>query len=98
MGAAKHDQATGVHRPLMLTVLWIAHSNEPSEKFVLITMDHCILDGAEINAIRKLVSTSCNINEFNVVISLSHTHGSGWMSRSRSNLPGANSLALILMA
>ena len=33
-GAAKHDQATGVHRPLMLTLLWMAHSDEPSEKFV----------------------------------------------------------------
>ena len=89
-GAAKHDQATGVHRPLMLTVLWIAHADEPSEKFVLITMDHCILDGAEIKAIRKLVSTSCNIEEKNIVVSLSHTHGSGWMSRSRSNLPGGD--------
>lgn len=87
-GAAKHDQATGVHRPLMLSVLWMENSESTSEKFVLITMDHCILDGAEIKAIRKLVSTSCNINEFNVVVSLSHTHGSGWMSRGRSNLPG----------
>lgn len=87
-GAAKHDQATGVHRPLMLTVLYTESSENASDKFVLITMDHCILDGAEINSIRSLVATSCNINQSCIVVSLSHTHGSGWMSRTRSGLPG----------
>lgn len=87
-GAAKHDQATGIHRPLILTVLLIEGSENNSEKFVLITMDHCILDGVEINAIRKLIASSCNINQSNVVVTLSHTHGSGWMSRTRSSLPG----------
>lgn len=87
-GAAKHDQATGVHRPLMLTVLYAESSENASEKFILITMDHCILDGVEINAIRNLVAKSCNINQSGIVVSLSHTHGSGWMSRTRSGLPG----------
>ena len=92
-GAAKHDKSTGVHRPLMLTVFWFQHSDDSSKKFVLITMDHCILDGMEINAIRKLVATSCDINQSNVVVSLSHTHGSGWMSRTRSGLPGGEFIA-----
>jgi len=92
-GAAKHDQATGVHRPLILTSLWMqSDSSSPNqlEVCILLTLDHCILDGVEINAIRQKVAKECNVLPSQVQVSLSHTHGSGWMSRNRSHLPGGD--------
>jgi hypothetical protein len=88
-GAALHDRATGVHRPLLATLLWLQPRNEDAEHAQLIAaLDHCILDGAALDAIREAVSQATGVRPTQVQISLSHTHGSGWMSRSRSHFPG----------
>ncbi len=88
-GAALHDQATGVHRSLEATVLWIEpESGDSSHSRIIISLDHCILDTAEIRNIRQSVSRSTGVVESNILVTLSHTHGSGWMSRTRSHLPG----------
>ncbi|MFM7128817.1 MAG: hypothetical protein ACKO0V_05615 [bacterium] len=88
-GAALHDQATGVHRPLEATLLWVngIHAGEKDAQ-IIISLDHCILDAAEIGAIRREICSATGVAFENILVSLSHTHGSGWMSRSRSHLPG----------
>ena len=88
-GAALHDQATGVHRPLEATLLWL----EPQvpardEARIIVALDHCILDTVELRMIRESIAQAAGVRYENILISLSHTHGSGWMSRTRSNLPG----------
>ena len=88
-GAALHDRATGVHRPLEATLLWL--EPEPpatGEPRVLVSLDHCILDTSEMQSIRAAIGAAAHIPGDNVFVTLTHTHGSGWMSRTRSALPG----------
>lgn len=92
-GAAMHDRATGVHRPLEATLLWMEpiHSEDSATR-VLVTLDHCILDTCEMNLIRQSICDATGIAIDNILVSLSHTHGAGWMSRTRSHLPGGELL------
>ena len=85
-GAALHDRATGVHKPLMATAMHL-EALDGSAKLVVLGVDHCILDGAELDAIRNRVGRT---SPDHVAVALSHTHGSGWMSRTRAGLPGGD--------
>ena len=85
-GAALHDRATGVHRPLMATAVCLEAADGSARQIVL-GLDHCILDGGELQAIRTRVSQAAPDD---VSVALSHTHGSGWMSRTRASLPGGD--------
>lgn len=90
-GAALHDRATGVHRPLMAVLLWIApreRNNGLGLDRVIVGLDHCILATEELASIRRRVSEAVGIDSDQVLIALTHTHGSGWMSRDRAHLPG----------
>jgi hypothetical protein len=88
-GAAVHDRATGVHRPLLATLLWLEPPEGPREhKQLIVALDHCILDGVEIDRIAAAVGRAVPAAPEQVHVALSHTHGSGWMSRTRSHLPG----------
>lgn len=85
-GAALHDRATSVHRPLIATVMHI-ESLDGKNRLLVLGLDHCILDGAEVTAIRNRISQTAPEE---VQVCLSHTHGSGWMSRTRGSLPGGD--------
>ncbi len=88
-GAAMHDQATGVHRPLEATLLWLApESASAGESRIIVSLDHCILDEAELRNIRESIAIATSVCFENILITLTHTHGSGWMSRTRRHLPG----------
>ncbi len=92
-GAALHDRATGVHRPLEATLLWL-ESTSPATTApqIIVVMDHCILDAQELKSIRQSIHASTNAGYDNILVTMSHTHGSGWMSRTRSHLPGGELL------
>jgi Neutral/alkaline non-lysosomal ceramidase, N-terminal len=90
-GAATHDVATGVHRPLTATALSLAPLTG-SDHQILLAFDHCLLDAAEIANLRAAVSAKLGIAPGTVQIALSHTHGAGWLSRSRSHLPGGDKI------
>ncbi|MFO0864745.1 MAG: neutral/alkaline non-lysosomal ceramidase N-terminal domain-containing protein [Gemmataceae bacterium] len=96
-GAALHDRATGVHRPLTASALWMQSTVE-GEAAVLLALDHCLLDPAEFAAIREAVAEIVGLRIDDVFVSMSHTHGSAWMSRSRSHLPGGDLIAPYLDA
>ncbi|HTK75035.1 MAG TPA: hypothetical protein VL371_07220, partial [Gemmataceae bacterium] len=88
-GAALHDRATGVHRPLLATVV----AMEPlsgSGRAVIVGLDHCLFDPSEFARLRERVGGAAGIGVDDVHICMSHTHGSAWMSRSRSHLPGGD--------
>jgi hypothetical protein len=107
-GAALHDRATGIHRPLEARLLWLeprdSELNHSDPKFsdpkfsltstarILLSLDHCILDSQEIENIRESIHQSTDIPKQNILVTLTHTHGAGWMSRSRSSLPGGELL------
>lgn len=86
-GAATHDRATSVHRPLLATALWLEPSAGGAAQLV-IAIDHCVIDSAEMTRLRDAVARTTGLPATQVHIALSHTHGSGWMSRSRSHFPG----------
>jgi hypothetical protein len=86
-GAAVHDRATGVHRPLTATALYLESADGAARQLVL-GLDHCLLDRAEFERVRDQVGETTGIAEPAVRVAMSHTHGSAWMSRSRAHLPG----------
>jgi hypothetical protein len=88
-GAALHDRATAVHRPLLATFLWLQPAWEDAEHAQLvIAVDHCLLDSEESARIRDAVHEATGLPSHQVQLSFSHTHGSGWMSRTRTDFPG----------
>lgn len=96
-GAAMHEQATGVHRPLLATALCL-EPTDGSGRWIILGLDHCLLDPEEFTRIRTAVSTGADLPIDGVMIAMSHTHGSAWMSRSRADLPGGDQIGPYLDA
>ncbi len=99
-GAAMHDRATGIHRPLEATMLWLepisnsgtSAADGAANPTIVLSLDHCVLDTVEMDAIRNAIASAVDLPRASVLVTLTHTHGSGWMSRSRSHLPGGELL------
>ncbi|MBL9080964.1 MAG: hypothetical protein JNK76_04115 [Planctomycetales bacterium] len=90
-GAAIHDRSTGVHRPLTATALWMQPREAAGERcdaVLLLAIDHCILERTAMDALREAAGHATGIPAAQVHVCLSHTHGAGFMSRSRAELPG----------
>jgi hypothetical protein len=94
-GAALHDRSTGVHRPLLATALHLESLDGNGQQLIL-GLDHCLLDPFDFQQIRQRVGTALGIASNHVHVSMSHTHGSGWMSRSREHLPGGDTIGRYL--
>ncbi len=93
-GAASHDRAEGVHRPLYATVLWLANrEGDLSNSVAVVGVDHCILDDVDVSTYRSAIAEELGIPSSNVMICLSHTHAAGLMSRTREHLPGGELIA-----
>ena len=98
-GAAKHDQAASVHRPLQATMLWLVPRNDDrTQASVILALDHCILDADDIALIQAAVAVGLQIKPEQVNVCLSHTHAAGLMSRTRSDLPGGDMIGPYLDA
>ncbi len=96
-GAATHERATGVHRPLMATALFVAgtlgvpsavNGTRSVPTTMVLSLDHCLLDRAEIDRIKAAVSRESGIAADHIQLCLTHTHAAGLMLRSRAHLPG----------
>src|SRR5688572_19310499 len=87
-GAATHDRSTGVHRPLLATVLALRARDDDSSGVVLVALDHCILGNEDLDQIRGRVAKSTAFAPQDVLVTLSHTHGAGLMMRDRGEYPG----------
>jgi hypothetical protein len=88
-GAASHDRATGIHRPLTATLLWLApESGDESQALVIASLDHCLLDNEDIERMQRSIAVATGLRPEQAVIAVTHTHAAGLMSRSRSQLPG----------
>src|SRR4051794_9319643 len=93
-GAATHDRTTGVHRPLVATLLWLEpQTGNASEALVIVALDHCILDGPDIQQMQNAVAGAAGIRAGQVLVTLAHTHAAGLMSRSRADQPGGELIA-----
>jgi hypothetical protein len=90
-GAATHDRATGVHKPLLATLLWLEpEAGDASQALVVVALDHCILDTPDIELMEQAVASAAHLQPEQVLIALAHTHAAGLMSRSRADRPGGD--------
>lgn len=90
-GAAKHDQSTGVHRPLTANAVLfraIDFDGTPGSQQLLIALDHCLFEQSEIDRIVSAIEAQSQIPSESVVVVFSHTHAAGLLTRDRSELPG----------
>jgi hypothetical protein len=103
-GAARHDRAAGVHRPLLATALVFQPasgppqeaaggvpqntSGDPARLQILITLDHCLLGREEMQALIAAVSRQADVPAESILVTFSHTHAAGLMSLDRRELPG----------
>jgi hypothetical protein len=88
-GAALHERSTGVHRPLLATAMWLEPAEQDTgEAQLILALDQCLLDRGDIAAIQERVGQVVPLRPDQVHVACSHTHASGWMSRSRAPYPG----------
>lgn len=88
-GAATHERAAGVHRPLVASAAVFAPLNAQDERrLVLLTLDHCLLGESEIGLLQVYLEHGGHCSVDDVLITFTHTHGAGLMSLDRANLPG----------
>jgi len=90
-GAATHDRATGVHRPLTATALVFQRldgATSPENEQVLVAVDHCLLWANEMDVLHHAICQTMGLAVEQVVVTFSHTHAAGLMGRERIHLPG----------
>src|SRR3954463_5202400 len=90
-GAATHDRATGVHRPLTATALVfqaLDGSVSADTEQVVVALDLCLLWDREMTALRTAVCREAGLEPAQLTVAFSHTHGAGLMGLERVGLPG----------
>jgi len=89
-GAATHDFADGVHRPLSATALALQAEGGPPR--VLVALDIALLGdlGGTSDSLRVLgpVYDSLGLEPWQLLVNCSHTHAAPWAAMSRSHNPG----------
>jgi len=91
-GAARHDRATGIHRPLRATVTALAALESDDRQFI-IALDHCVMGRREMGNLLEAVSSGADIPREELIVVFSHTHAAGLMGLERSDLPGGDLIA-----
>ncbi len=91
-GAAKHDRATGIHRPLRATVTALAPLEGDDHQF-LIALDHCVMGRREMDDLLEAVGNGAGIPREELIAVFSHTHAAGLMGLERADLPGGDLIA-----
>jgi hypothetical protein len=93
-GAAKHERATGVHRPLRATVTVFeaadAHRSSAETRQVLLALDHCVLGAVEHEQLIRHVAEASGQPKETILVVFSHTHAAGLMGLERASLPGGD--------
>ncbi len=92
-GAATHDRATGVHRPLTASVLCFQalDRHPPAEaEWVVVAVDLCLLWDPEMEEVLAKIGAASGLAREQMAVSFSHTHGAGLLGRERANLPGGD--------
>src|SRR5438552_213800 len=87
-GAARHDRATGVHRPLVADVLAFAPVDGAAPPLIHARLDLCGLVESQHEALAQALGEAAGVPRDRVVVSYSHTHSSGWFIPDRFALPG----------
>jgi hypothetical protein len=90
-GAATHERATGIHRPLTASAACfqaLTGTPGPASEQVLVAVDHCLLWHIEMQALTQTLCQLTGLVPEQLSVAFSHTHAAGLMGRERSHLPG----------
>jgi hypothetical protein len=71
-GAARHDRATGVHRPLTATALALSSAHEDHPPRLLLALDHCLFWPKEMNTFLDGLVQLCCIPRERILVCFSH--------------------------
>ena len=88
-GAAKHERATGIHRPLRATVAVFAPLIG-DERQILLALDHCVMGATEHANLVAQAAEIGGVAKEEILVVFSHTHGAGLMGLDRAHLPGGD--------
>jgi hypothetical protein len=94
-GAATHDRASGVHRPLTATALALspADSRDSAAVHVVVAVDHCLLWNNDMEALLSRAARVASLRSQQIHVAFSHTHAAGLMDPRRADLPGGELIA-----
>lgn len=87
-GAARHDQASGIHRPLLGEVMVFQSVTGEGPLLLRAQLDLCGLVKPQHEALVQAFSEAAGVPSDQVVITFSHTHASGWFAPDRLEFPG----------
>lgn len=99
-GAAKHERATGVHRPLRATVAVFSPMDQKSGggRQIVLALDHCVMGATEHKNLVTQAAAIGGVAEDEILVVFSHTHGAGLMGLDRASLPGGDLIPPYLQA
>jgi hypothetical protein len=89
-GAARHDRATGVHRPLIADVLALAPLDGEGTPLIRVHLDAVGLSRPDDRALRHAIADATGIDITHVQVCCSHTHSGGLLNPDRVPLPGGD--------
>lgn len=90
-GAAKHERASGVHRPLRATVAMFAPiQNSDAHCQIVLALDHCVMGALEHEAMVASIAKISGESRDSILVVFSHTHGAGLMGLDRVDNPGGD--------
>ena len=87
-GAARHDRASGIHRPIMADVMIFAPADGKGPGVVRAQLDLAGVVNEQFEAIAQALVQATGLPRERVLITHSHTHSSGWFAPDRLALPG----------
>lgn len=88
-GAATHDRSTGVHKPLLATAVRLEPADSDlSRALLIVALDHCLLDSADVAMLKEGAARAAGIAPAQAIVTCSHTHAAGFLSRTREKYPG----------
>lgn len=89
-GAASHDKAAGIHRPLYADALALLPISGDGPGLLRLLIDLVGLGKNELDALTQSAANASGLPVQNVVITCSHTHSAGMMTPDRIPLPGGD--------
>ena len=90
-GAARHDIATGIHKPLECHLFVFEPINgDPANRHIRIQLDFVYLNNNQLDQIAAPAAKIAEIPRKSVIITCSHSHSAGVFESNRFELPGGN--------
>ena len=94
-GAARHDAATGVHRPLQVDVVVLEpRGGDPTQRLVRVQLDFVHLSNDQHDRLIAPVAAAAAVLPAQVIVTHSHSHSAGFLLPDRIPLPGGGLIML----